>query len=112
MKKVEAIIKPLALEAVKAALNARGITGMTISEVSGYGGQQGRTEVYRGAVYLVDFIPQVKIEVVVASEDAEAVAGCICRVINSGQLGEGKICILPVHEVVRIRTGERGKTAI
>ncbi len=112
MKKIEAIIKPFALDQVKSALNEKGITGMTISEVKGYGRQKGHTEIYRGAEYVVDFIPKVKIEVVVSSSDADSVADCIRQAANSGKIGDGKIFILPVEDVIRIRTGERGETAI
>ncbi len=112
MKKIEAIIKPSALEAVKDALNARGVNGMTISEVKGHGRQKGHTEIYRGAEYVVDFIPKIKIELVVSSADAEPVADCIRQAANSGKIGDGKIFVLPVEEVLRIRTGERGETAI
>jgi len=112
MKKIEAIIKPFALETVKAALHDKGIDGMTISEVKGYGRQKGHSEVYRGAEYLVDFIPKVKIEIFVAAEDVEAMAECIRQAANTGKIGDGKIFILPVDDVIRIRTGERGKSAI
>jgi len=112
MKKIESIIKPFALDAVKDALNKMGVSGMTISGVTGYGQQKGHTEIYRGAEYVVNFIPKVKIELFVTSEDADAVVDCIRQAANSGQIGDGKIFILPVHEVIRIRTGERGKAAI
>lgn len=112
MKKIEAIVRPSALDTVKAALHDQGVNGMTISEVKGYGRQKGHTEVYRGAEYVVDFIPKIKIEVVVVSDEAERVADCIRQAANSGKIGDGKIFILPVLDVVRIRTGERGKEAV
>jgi nitrogen regulatory protein P-II 1 len=112
MKKIEAIIKPFALDAVVSALNDKGFDSMTISEVKGYGRQKGHTEVYRGAEYVVDFIPKIKIEMVVASENAESVANCIRQAANSGKIGDGKIFILAVEDVIRIRTGERGNSAI
>lgn len=112
MKKIVAIIKPFALDPVKSALNEKGVTGMTISEVKGYGRQKGHTEIYRGAEYVVDFIPKVKIEVVVSSQDAESLVDCIRQAANSGKIGDGKIFVLPVEDVIRIRTGERGEEAI
>jgi len=112
MKKIEAIIKPHALDAVKEALNGIGITGMTISEVKGYGRQKGHTEVYRGAEYVVDFIPKIKLELVVADDNAERVADGIRQAANTGRIGDGKIFILPVDDVIRIRTGERGTSAV
>lgn len=112
MKKIEAIIKPFALEKVKSALHDQGIYGMTISEVKGYGRQKGHAEVYRGAEYLVDFIPKIKIEMFVSAEDVESVADCIRQAAYSGRIGDGKIFILPVEDIIRIRTGERGEAAI
>lgn len=112
MKKIEAIIKPFALEGVKEALNDSGITGMTMSEVKGYGRQKGHTEIYRGAEYVVDFIPKVKIELIVADEHAVSVVECIRQAANTGKIGDGKIFVLPVDDVIRIRTGERGVGAI
>lgn len=112
MKKIEAIIKPFALDAVKEALNNSGISGMTMSEVKGYGRQKGHTEIYRGAEYVVDFIPKVKIEVVVDDEIAVKVVDCICQAANTGKIGDGKIFVLPVEDVIRIRTGERGSQAV
>jgi nitrogen regulatory protein P-II 1 len=112
MKKIEAIIKPFALEPVKSALSDKGITGMTVSEVKGHGRQKGHTEIYRGAEYVVDFLPKIKIEMVVSADQAESIADCIRQAANSGKIGDGKIFILPVEEVIRIRTGERGKAAI
>jgi len=112
MKKVEAIIKPFKLDDVKEALNEIGIQGMTISEVKGYGRQKGHKEIYRGAEYMVDFIPKVKIEIVVDSERAGQVVETIQQTVNTGKIGDGKIFVLPVEEVLRVRTGEKGKDAI
>jgi len=112
MKKVEAIIKPFKLDDVKEALNEIGIQGMTISEVKGYGRQKGHKEIYRGAEYVVDFIPKIKIEIVVEADRAEAVADRIQAAANTGKIGDGKIFILSVEEAVRVRTGEKGKDAI
>jgi nitrogen regulatory protein P-II 1 len=112
MKKIEAIIKPFKLESVKEALTDIGITGMTVSEVKGYGRQKGHKEVYRGAEYNVEFNPKTKIELVVAGEIADKVVEAIRKAANSGKIGDGKIFILPVEDVMRIRTGERGKEAI
>ncbi len=112
MKKIEAIIKPFKLDEVKDALNDMGIKGMTISEVKGYGRQKGHKEIYRGAEYIVDFIPKVKIEIIVEAAMAEAVVTKIRETANTGKIGDGKIFVLPVEEVVRVRTGETGKEAI
>ena len=112
MKKVEAVIKPFKLDDVKEALNEIGVTGMTISEVKGYGRQKGHKEIYRGAEYVVDFIPKVKLEIIVAAEKVEEVVETIRRAASTGKIGDGKIFVLPVEEVVRVRTGERGRDAI
>ncbi len=112
MKKIEAIIKPFKLDDVKEALNDVGIRGMTISEVKGYGRQKGHKEVYRGAEYIVDFIPKIKIEVVVESESADQVVEKIRESANTGKIGDGKIFVFSLEEVVRVRTGETGKDAI
>lgn len=112
MKKIEAIIKPFKLDEVKEALNDMGIKGMTITEVKGYGRQKGHKEIYRGAEYIVDFIPKVKIEIVVESAMVESVVNRIRETANSGKIGDGKIFVLPVEEVIRVRTGETGKEAI
>ncbi len=112
MKKIEAIIKPFKLDDVKEALNAIGVQGMTIVEVKGYGRQKGHKEVYRGAEYVVDFIPKIKIELVVDSDRVEKVTEAILSSAHTGKLGDGKIFILPIEEAVRVRTGERGKDAI
>jgi len=112
MKKIEAIIKPFKLDDVKEALNEIGIQGMTISEVKGYGRQKGHKEIYRGAEYVVDFIPKIKIEIVVAAEQAEIVVEKIRDAANTGKIGDGKIFIFSVEEAVRVRTGETGTDAI
>ncbi len=112
LKKIEAIIKPFKLDDVKEALNEIGIQGMTISEVKGYGRQKGHKEIYRGAEYVVDFIPKIRIEIVVDSELADQVVERIVQASNTGKIGDGKIFVLPVEEAVRVRTGERGKDAI
>jgi len=112
MKKIEAIIKPFKLDDVKEALNEAGVQGMTISEVKGYGRQKGHKEIYRGAEYVVDFIPKIKIEVIVVDEMVEPVIEKIRDAANTGKLGDGKIFVLPVEQVIRVRTGEAGPDAI
>ena len=112
MKKIEAIIKPFKLDDVKEALNEVGIHGMTITEVKGYGRQKGHKEIYRGAEYIVDFIPKLKIEIVVAADRAAEVMDKIRESANTGKIGDGKIFLLPVEEAVRVRTGETGSDAI
>jgi nitrogen regulatory protein P-II 1 len=112
MKLVTAIIKPFKLEDVKSALEAYGITGLTISEASGYGRQRGHTEVYRGAEYTVDLVPKVRIEVLVEDDDASAVVDVITKSAQTGRIGDGKVWTLPVDTVVRVRTGERGPDAL
>ena len=112
MKKVEAIIKPFKLEEVKEALTELGITGMTISEVKGYGRQKGHTELYRGAEYVVDFLPKVKIEVVIAAGLLDQCIEAITNAARTGKIGDGKIFVTTVEQVVRIRTGETGEDAI
>lgn len=112
MKKIEAIIKPFKLDDVKEALTEIGIQGMTVSEVKGYGRQKGHKEIYRGAEYVVDFIPKIKIEIVIPSELADQVVAKICEAANTGKIGDGKIFVLPVEEAIRVRTGEMGKDAI
>ena len=112
MKKIEAIIKPFKLDDVREALTERGNTGMTVSEVKGFGRQRGHTEVYRGAEYAVDFLPKVKIEVVLPDDQIERTVEAIIEAARSGKIGDGKIFVLPVEEVIRIRTGETGETAI
>jgi nitrogen regulatory protein PII len=112
MKKIEAIIKPFKLEEVKTALGELGITGMTVLEVKGFGRQKGHTEVYRGAEYVVDFIPKVKIEVAIPADQVPAVVERILTAARTGKIGDGKIFVYDLEEVVRIRTGERGKEAL
>jgi len=112
MKKIEAIVKPFKLDDVKEALNEIGIQGMTISEVKGYGRQKGHKEIYRGAEYVVDFIPKVKIEVIVEADRADQVVEAIQKSANTGKIGDGKIFIFSIEEVIRVRTGEKGKDAI
>jgi nitrogen regulatory protein P-II 1 len=112
MKKIEAIVKPFKLDDVKEALNEIGIQGMTISEVKGYGRQKGHKEIYRGAEYVVDFIPKVKIEIIVDSERADQVVEAIQKAAYTGKIGDGKIFVFSIEEVIRVRTGEKGKDAI
>jgi nitrogen regulatory protein P-II 1 len=112
MKKVEAIIKPFKLEEVKESLNALGIQGMTVSEVKGFGRQKGHTELYRGAEYIVDFLPKVKIEVVVKDEILAKVLDAVTDAAKTGRIGDGKIFVIPVEDTIRIRTGETGEEAI
>jgi len=112
MKKVEAIIKPFKLDEVKEALSSIGVQGMTVSEVKGFGRQKGHTELYRGAEYVVDFLPKVKLDIIVADELVPQVVDAIQRAAKTGRIGDGKIFVLPIDEVVRIRTGERGSDAI
>jgi nitrogen regulatory protein P-II 1 len=112
MKKIEAIIKPFRLDEVKDALNMIGITGMTISEVKGFGRQRGHKEIYRGTEYQVDFVPKVKIDLVVASDLADKVVTAITENANTDSVGDGKIFIMPMEQAVRIRTGESGNDAI
>lgn len=112
MKKVEAIIKPFKLEEVKEALSKLGIQGLTVSEVKGFGRQKGHTELYRGAEYVVDFLPKVKLEVLIEDNKAGEVADAIITAARTGRIGDGKIFILPVDDAIRIRTGERGPQAI
>jgi nitrogen regulatory protein P-II 1 len=112
MKKIEAIIKPFKLDDLKDALNTLGVFGMTVSEVKGFGRQKGHTEVYRGAEYEVDFIPKVKVEIVVPEEMTDKVVQTIITAVNSGKIGDGKIFIMPIDGVCRVRTGERDRDAI
>ena len=112
MKKIEAVIKPFKLDDVREALTEIGISGMTVSEVKGFGRQKGDTEIYRGAEYAVDFLPKVKVELVLADEDVERAIDIIVETARSGKIGDGKIFVLPVEEVIRIRTGERAEAAI
>ena len=112
MKKIEAIIKPFKLEEVKEALAAVGVQGMTVTEVKGFGRQKGHTEIYRGSEYTVDFLPKVKLEIIVDDEDASTVAKAIVESANTGKIGDGKVFISSVEEAIRIRTGETGSDAV
>ncbi|MDI6800777.1 MAG: P-II family nitrogen regulator [Thermodesulfovibrionales bacterium] len=112
MKKIEAVIKPFKLDEVKDALNEIGIQGMTVTEVKGFGRQKGHTELYRGAEYVVDFIPKIKIEIVISDVLAPKVVDAIERAAKTGKIGDGKIFVYSIEDVVRIRTGERGETAV
>ena len=112
MKKIEAIIKPFKLDEVKEALATLGVQGLTVTEVKGFGRQKGHTELYRGAEYVVDFLPKIKLEVVVDDAGADAVVDAIVAAANTGRIGDGKIFILPLGEAIRIRTRERGSDAV
>lgn len=112
MKKIDAIIKPYKLDDVKNALNEIGIKGMTISEVKGYGRQKGHKEIYRGAEYVVDFVPKLKVEVVVPSDMMEQAIDVIRKAATTGKIGDGKIFVTPVDQAIRIRTGERGDSTL
>jgi nitrogen regulatory protein P-II 1 len=112
MKLVTAILKPFKLDDVKNALQAHGITGMTVSEASGFGRQGGHTEVYRGAEYTVDLIPKIRLEILIDDGEAESVIGVIVKAASTGSIGDGKVWSTPVDQVVRVRTGERGVDAI
>ena len=112
MKKIEAIIKPFKLDEVKNALTKIGVQGMTVTEVNGFGRQKGHTESYRGTEYAIDFLPKCKIELIVTDELVNQVVETIERAAKTGKIGDGKIFLLPVEEVIRIRTGERGRDAI
>jgi len=112
MRLVTAIIKPFKLDDVKSALETFGVHGLTVSEVNGYGRQKGHTEVYRGAEYTVDFVPKVRLDVVVADDDAADVVDVIVKSAVTGQIGDGKVWTTPVDELVRVRTGERGPDAL
>ncbi len=112
MKKITAILKPFKLEDTTAALQEAGVTGLTVTEVKGFGRQKGHTELYRGAEYVVDFLPKLKIEVVVPDDQAEKVAKTLQESAHTGRIGDGKIFIEPLEEVIRIRTGERGEEAL
>lgn len=112
MKKIEAIIKPFKLEDVKEALAALGVEGMTVSEVKGFGRQKGHTEIYRGSEYTVDFLPKVKIEIVLADNLVADASDAIVKAAKTGKIGDGKVFIYPVENVIRIRTGETGEQAV
>jgi len=112
MKLIKAIIKPFKLDEVREALNEAGVQGITVSEVKGYGRQKGHTELYRGAEYVVDLLPKVKLELVVDDDRVPGVIDAIARTASTGRIGDGKIFVLPVEEAIRIRTGERGGSAL
>lgn len=112
MKKIEAIIKPFKLDDVREALSEIGVTGMTVTEVKGFGRQKGHTELYRGAEYVVDFLPKVKMEIILADEQVDACVEAITKAAHTGRIGDGKIFITPLEQAIRIRTGEDGEDAI
>jgi nitrogen regulatory protein P-II 1 len=112
MRKIEAVIKPFKLDEVKEALHGIGIQGMTVTEVRGFGRQKGHTELYRGAEYVVDFLPKIKLEIAVTDDMVDKVVEAIVSAANTGRIGDGKIFVLPMEEVIRIRTGERGSEAV
>jgi nitrogen regulatory protein P-II 1 len=112
MKKIEAIIKPFKLDDVKEALTELGVIGMTVTEVRGFGRQKGHTELYRGSEYTIDFLPKVKIELVVADPMVEKVVAAIAAAARTGSIGDGKVFVMPMGEAIRIRTGEKGESAI
>ena len=112
MKKVEAIIKPFKLDQVREALSELGVSGLTVTEVKGFGRQKGHTELYRGAEYVVDFLPKVKVELIIADADVERAIEAIVKAARTGKIGDGKIFVTSIGEVVRIRTGESGEAAI
>ncbi len=112
MKKIEAIIKPFKLDEVREALSDVGVSGLTVTEVKGFGRQKGHTELYRGAEYVVDFLPKVKIEIVIADDLVETAIDSIIKAAHTGKIGDGKIFVMPVEQVVRIRTGETGDAAL
>src|SRR3954466_15770113 len=112
MKKIEAIIKPFKMEDVKEALSEIGVEGMTVSEVKGFGRQKGHTEIYRGSEYTVDFLPKVKFEVVIADDRVQRAVDAIVAAAKTGKIGDGKVFVLPMEDAVRIRTEERGESAI
>ena len=112
MKKIEAIIKPFKLDDVREALSDIGVTGMTVSEVKGFGRQKGHTELYRGAEYVVDFLPKVKMEIVLADDQVDACIEAITKATHTGRIGDGKIFVSPLERAIRIRTGEDGEAAI
>ncbi|WP_225073056.1 P-II family nitrogen regulator [Desulfuromonas sp. CSMB_57] len=112
MRKIEAIIKPFKLDEVKEALNEIGVQGLTVSEVKGFGRQKGHTELYRGAEYVVDFIPKIKIEIIAGDDMVAKIIETIAEAARTGRIGDGKIFVMPVEEVIRIRTGESGEEAL
>ena len=112
MKKIEAIVKPFKLEDIKEALAEEGIQGLTVSEVKGFGRQKGHKELYRGAEYVVEFLPKVKLEIVVSDDEVERVIKAVIKAASTGRIGDGKIFVLPVEEAIRIRTGETGDAVL
>ena len=112
MKLVVAIIKPFKLDDVREALSEKGVQGITVSEVKGFGRQKGHTELYRGAEYVVDFLPKVKLEIAIADDQVETVIEAVTKAANTGKIGDGKIFVMPLEEVIRIRTGETGNAAV
>ena len=112
MKKVEAIIKPFKLDDVREALSDVGVTGLTVSEVKGFGRQKGHTELYRGAEYVVDFLPKIKLETVLSEDQVEICIEAITKAAHTGRIGDGKIFVTPIEQVIRIRTGEEGESAV
>ena len=112
MKKIEAIIKPFKLDDVREALSDIGVTGLTVSEVKGFGRQKGHTELYRGAEYVVDFLPKIKMEIILADDQIETCVEAIIKAAHTGRIGDGKIFVSPVEQVIRIRTGEEGVDAV
>ena len=112
MKKVEAVVKPFKLDEVREALSEIGVTGLTVTEVKGFGRQKGHTELYRGAEYVVDFLPKVKIDVILADDMVDRAVEALIKAARTGKIGDGKIFVTPVEQVVRIRTGESGEAAV
>ena len=112
MKKVEAIIKPFKLDDVREALSDVGVTGLTVTEVKGFGRQKGHTELYRGAEYVVDFLPKIKLEIVLSEDQLEICIEAITKAAHTGRIGDGKIFVTPIEQVIRIRTGEEGESAV
>ena len=112
MKKIEAVIKPFKLDEVREALSELGVSGLTVTEVKGFGRQKGHTELYRGAEYVVDFLPKIKVEVVIADDMVETAVESIIKAAHTGKIGDGKIFVSPVEQVIRIRTGETDETAL
>lgn len=112
MKKIEAVIKPFKLDEVREALSEIGVTGMTVTEVKGFGRQKGHTELYRGAEYVVDFLPKIRVELVLADHQVESALDAIIKAAHTGKIGDGKIFVSPIEQVVRIRTGETGEEAV
>lgn len=112
MKKIEAIIKPFKLDDVREALSDIGVTGLTVTEVKGFGRQKGHTELYRGAEYVVDFLPKIKLEIVLADDQVQSCIEAITKAAHTGRIGDGKIFVTPIEQVIRIRTGEEGESAV